>query len=64
MAIRVYGDSLDGLAEAAEAIAEKVKQHPLAPIIRLHNDRKMSKKLFEFRFTIYRQFSLKFQHLE
>lgn len=29
MAIRIYGDSLDGLAKAAEAVAEKVKQHPM-----------------------------------
>ena len=29
MAIRIYGDSLEGLAEAAEGVAKAVKQHPL-----------------------------------
>ncbi|NNE01446.1 MAG: efflux RND transporter permease subunit, partial [Pirellulaceae bacterium] len=29
MAIRIYGDSLDGLAKAAEAVSEKIKQHPM-----------------------------------
>ena len=29
MAIRIYGDSLEGLAEAAECVAQSIKQHPL-----------------------------------
>ena len=48
MAIRIYGDSLDGLAQAAEAVAEKIKQHPMVNADAVSPDIVLGKPYVEF----------------
>lgn len=48
MAIRVYGDTLEGLAEAAKAVAEKVKQHPMVNGDTVSPDIVLGKPYIEF----------------
>ena len=48
MAIRIYGDSLDQLADAAEAVAEKVKQHPMVNADTVSPDIVLGKPYVEF----------------
>ena len=48
MAIRIYGDSLEGLAEAAEAVAAKIKQHPMVNADAVSPDIVLGKPYVEF----------------
>ncbi len=48
MAIRVYGDDLDGLAKAANAVAEHLKQHSMVNANTVNPDVVMGKPYFEF----------------
>jgi Cu(I)/Ag(I) efflux system membrane protein CusA/SilA len=48
MAVRVYGDSLDGLAKASLAVAEHLKQHHLVNAGTVNPDIVMGKPYFEF----------------
>ncbi|MEL7496066.1 MAG: efflux RND transporter permease subunit [Planctomycetota bacterium] len=48
MAIRIYGDSLDGLAEAAEAVAAQIKQHPMVNAGAVSPDIVLGKPYIEF----------------
>ena len=48
MAIRIYGDSLAGLAEAAQTVAEKVKQHPMVNADAVSPDIVLGKPYIEF----------------
>ena len=48
MAIRIYGNSLDGLAKAATAVAEQLKQNPLVNASTVNPDIVMGKPYYEF----------------
>lgn len=48
MAIRVYGDTLEGLSEAAKAVAQKVKQHPMVNGDTVSPDIVLGKPYIEF----------------
>ncbi len=48
MAIRIYGDSLEGLAEAAESVAAKIKQHPMVNADTVSPDIVLGKPYVEF----------------
>ncbi len=48
MAVRIYGDSLDGLAEAAVAVAEQLRQNPLVNSGTVNPDIVMGKPYYEF----------------
>ena len=48
MAIRIYGDSLEGLAAAAEAVAAKIKQHPMVNSDAVSPDIVLGKPYVEF----------------
>ena len=48
MAIRIYGDSLLGLASSAEAVAEKIKQHPMVNSDTVSPDIVLGKPYVEF----------------
>jgi len=48
MAIRIYGDSLDGLAAAAQAVANKIKQHPMVNADTVSPDIVLGKPYVEF----------------
>ena len=48
MAIRVYGDTLEGLADAAKAVAEKVKTHPMVNGDTVSPDIVLGKPYIEF----------------
>ena len=48
MAVRIYGDSLDGLAKAAVAVAEHLKQHHLVNAGTVNPDIVMGKPYYEF----------------
>ncbi len=48
MAVRIYGDSLDGLAEAALAVAQQLKQHQLVNAGTVNPDVVMGKPYVEF----------------
>ena len=48
MAVRIYGDSLDGLAKASVAVAEQLKQHHLVNAGTVNPDIVMGKPYYEF----------------
>ena len=48
MAIRVYGDTLEGLATAAQVVAEKTKQHPMVNADTVSPDIVLGKPYIEF----------------
>jgi Cu(I)/Ag(I) efflux system membrane protein CusA/SilA len=48
MAVRIYGDSLDGLAKASVAVAEHLKQHHLVNAGTVNPDIVMGKPYYEF----------------
>ena len=48
MAIRIYGDTLEGLADAAKAVAEKVKLHPMVNADTVSPDIVLGKPYIEF----------------
>jgi len=48
MAVRIYGDSLDGLGKAAMAVAEQLKQHPMVNPGTVNPDIVMGKPYYEF----------------
>ncbi|MBX3436992.1 MAG: efflux RND transporter permease subunit [Planctomycetaceae bacterium] len=48
MAVRIYGDSLDGLAKASVAVAEHLKRHHLVNAGTVNPDIVMGKPYFEF----------------
>lgn len=48
MAVRIYGDSLVGLGEAAKAVAEQLKQHPMVNPGTVNPDIVMGKPYYEF----------------
>ncbi len=48
MAIRIYGDSLDGLAKAAKAVADSIKQHPMVNSDAVSPDIVLGKPYIEF----------------
>ena len=48
MAIRLYGDTLEGLADAAKTVAEKVKQHPMVNGDAVSPDIVLGKPYIEF----------------
>ena len=48
MAIRIYGDTLEGLSQAAKAVAEKVKQHPMVNGDTVSPDIVLGKPYIEF----------------
>ena len=48
MAVRIYGDSLEGLGKAAVAVAEQLKQHPLINAGTVNPDIVMGKPYYEF----------------
>jgi Cu(I)/Ag(I) efflux system membrane protein CusA/SilA len=48
MAVRVYGDTLDGLAKAATAVAAELKKHPLVNSGTVNPDIVMGKPYYEF----------------
>lgn len=48
MAVRIYGDDLDGLADAAIAVAERLKQHHLVNAGTVNPDVVMGKPYYEF----------------
>ena len=48
MAIRVFGDTLQGLAEASKSVAEKVKQHPMVNRDTVSPDIVLGKPYIEF----------------
>ncbi len=48
MAVRIYGDSLDGLAKASLAVADQLKQHQLVNAGTVNPDIVMGKPYFEF----------------
>ncbi len=48
MAVRIYGDSLDGLGQAAIAVAEKLKQHLMVNPGTVNPDIVMGKPYYEF----------------
>lgn len=48
MAVRIYGDTLDGLGRTAMAIAKELKQHPLVNAGTVNPDIVMGKPYYEF----------------
>ena len=48
MAVRIYGDSLDGLAKASVAVAEQLKQHHFVNAGTVNPDIVMGKPYYEF----------------
>jgi Cu(I)/Ag(I) efflux system membrane protein CusA/SilA len=48
MAVRIYGDSLEGLAEASQAVARRLKQHHLVNPGTVNPDIVMGKPYYEF----------------
>ena len=48
MAVRIYGDSLEGLASASAAVARELKQHPLVNAGTVNPDIVMGKPYYEF----------------
>ncbi|MCA9170101.1 MAG: efflux RND transporter permease subunit, partial [Planctomycetales bacterium] len=48
MAIRIYGDSLDGLSLAASAVADQLRKHPLISAGTVNPDIVMGKPYYEF----------------
>ena len=48
MAIRIYGDTLEALSEAAKAVAQKVKQHPMVNGDTVSPDIVLGKPYIEF----------------
>ena len=48
MAIRIYGDSLNGLSKAAKAVAERLKQHPMVNRATVSPDIVLGKPYIEF----------------
>jgi Cu(I)/Ag(I) efflux system membrane protein CusA/SilA len=48
MAVRIYGDSLDGLGKAAVAVAQQLKQHHLVNAGTVNPDIVMGKPYYEF----------------
>jgi Cu(I)/Ag(I) efflux system membrane protein CusA/SilA len=48
MAVRIYGDSLEGLSKAAIAVAEQLKQQPLVNAGTVNPDIVMGKPYYEF----------------
>ena len=48
MAIRIYGDTLEGLADAAKTVAAKVKQHPMVNADAVSPDIVLGKPYIEF----------------
>ena len=48
MAIRLYGSTLEGLSEAASAVAEQLKQHPMVMAGTVNPDIVLGKPYFEF----------------
>ena len=48
MAVRIYGDTLEGLAEAAKSVAAKVKQHPMVNAGTVSPDIVLGKPYIEF----------------
>ncbi len=48
MAVRIFGDDLDGLSKAAVAVAEELKQHPMVNAGTVAPDIVMGKPYFEF----------------
>ncbi len=48
MAVRIYGDTLEGLSQAAVAVAEQLKQHPLVNAQSVNPDIVMGKPYYEF----------------
>lgn len=48
MAVRIYGDSLEGLAEAAESVAAKIKKHPMVNANTVSPDIVLGKPYVEF----------------
>lgn len=48
MAVRIYGDNLDGLAKASLAVAEQLRKHPLVNHNTVNPDVVMGKPYFEF----------------
>jgi Cu(I)/Ag(I) efflux system membrane protein CusA/SilA len=48
MAVRIYGDSLEGLSKAAMTVAEQLKQHPLVNSGTVNPDVVMGKPYLEF----------------
>ena len=48
MAIRIYGDTLEGLSNAAQAVAGKVKQHPMVNADTVSPDIVLGKPYVEF----------------
>ncbi len=48
MAIRIYGDTLEGISEAAQAVARKVKQHPMVNADAVSPDIVLGKPYVEF----------------
>ena len=48
MAVRIFGDSLAGLGEAALAVAERLKEHPYVNSLTVNPDIVMGKPYYEF----------------
>lgn len=48
MAIRIYGDTLDGLAKAADSVAARIKQHPMVNADTVSPDIVLGKPYIEF----------------
>jgi Cu(I)/Ag(I) efflux system membrane protein CusA/SilA len=48
MAVRIYGDSLDGLSKASLAVAERLKKHPYVNAGAVNPDIVMGKPYYEF----------------
>ncbi len=48
MAIRIYGDTLEGLSKAAVAVSDQLKQHPLVNAKTVSPDIVMGKPYYEF----------------
>jgi Cu(I)/Ag(I) efflux system membrane protein CusA/SilA len=48
MAVRIYGDSLEGLGKASVAVAEQLRQHPLINAGTVNPDIVMGKPYYEF----------------
>lgn len=48
MAVRIYGDTLEGLSQAAVAVAERLKRHPLVNSKSVNPDIVMGKPYYEF----------------
>ncbi|MEL6105081.1 MAG: efflux RND transporter permease subunit [Planctomycetota bacterium] len=48
MAVRIYGETLEGLSDAARAVAERVKQHPMVQAATVSPDIVLGKPYIEF----------------